>query len=100
MLFAVSPASGRLPALRSRCLAIAVLAAWGWNACAQTGLDLAAADVPATPTAAQRAATPPEADPLAALISNEQSAAAPIAGEIAGDAPVAAIAQDLSLIHI
>ncbi|MES2008741.1 MAG: carbohydrate porin [Pseudomonadota bacterium] len=94
MLFAVSPASGRLPALRSRCLAIAVLAAWGWNACAQTGLDLAAADVPATPTAAQRAATPPEADPLAALISNEQSAAAPIAGEIAGDAPVAAIAQD------
>lgn len=94
MLFAVSPASGRLPALRSRCLAVAVLAAWGWNACAQTGLDLAAADVPATPTAAQRAATPPEADPLAALISNEQSAAAPIAGEIAGDAPVAAIAQD------
>lgn len=94
MLFAVSPASGRLPALRSRCLAVAVLAAWGWNACAQTGLDLAAADVPATPTAAQRAATPPEADPLAALISNEQSAAAPIAGEIAGDAPAAAIAQD------
>lgn len=94
MLFAVSPASGRLPALRSRCLAVAVLAAWGWNACAQTGLDLAAADVPATPTAAQRAATPPEADPLAALISNEQSAAAPIAGELAGDAPVAAIAQD------
>ncbi|MDR3379265.1 carbohydrate porin [Cupriavidus basilensis] len=94
MLFAVSPASGRLPALRSRCLAVAVLAAWGWNACAQTGLDPAAADVPATPTAAQRAATPPEADPLAALISNEQSAAAPIAGELAGDAPVAAIAQD------
>ncbi|QOT76420.1 carbohydrate porin [Cupriavidus basilensis] len=94
MLFAVSPASGRLPALRSRCLAVAVLAAWGWNACAQTGPDLAAADVPATPMAAQRAATPPEADPLAALISNEQAAAAPIAGEIAGDAPVAAIAQE------
>ncbi|WP_416050003.1 carbohydrate porin [Cupriavidus basilensis] len=90
MLFAVSPASGRLPALRSRCLAVAVLAAWGLNACAQTGPDLAAADVPATSTAAQRAATPPEADPLAALISNEQAATAPIVG----DAPAAAIAQE------
>ncbi|AJG21507.1 carbohydrate porin [Cupriavidus basilensis] len=90
MLFAVSPASGRLPVLRSRCLAVVLLAAWGLNACAQTGPDLAAADVPAAPMAAQRAATPPEADPLAALISNEQSAAAPIAG----DAPVAAITQE------
>ncbi|MHA7682360.1 carbohydrate porin [Cupriavidus sp. PET2-C1] len=90
MLFAVSPASGRLPALRLRCLAVAVLAAWGLNACAQTGPDLAAADVPATPTVPQRPAPPPGADPLAALIADDQAAAA----SVAGDTPAAAVAQE------
>ncbi|MFJ1251624.1 carbohydrate porin [Cupriavidus sp. CuC1] len=92
MLFAASPASSRLPAFRSRCLAVAVLAAWGLNACAQTGTgpNLAAADAQATPAAMQSPATPPEADPLAALISGEQAAPAPVAA----DAPAAAAAQE------
>ncbi|EHP39331.1 hypothetical protein OR16_31949 [Cupriavidus basilensis OR16] len=98
MLFAVSPASGRSPAFRSRCLAIAVLAAWGLNARAQTGAGpgLIAADAQAAPVAMQSPASAPETDPLATLISGGPQAADAPAAAVAQQEPKAAVAEGAS----
>jgi maltoporin len=101
MLPVLPAESGRTPHRYSRCLAIAVLAAWGLNACAQAGTGLAASDAQAMPPVVAAPAGPaprdqprgqPEADPLAALLAREQAHGAldsTAAASVADAAPAA-----------
>ncbi|MGE8364617.1 carbohydrate porin [Cupriavidus basilensis] len=81
MLPVVPAESGRPPPRHSHRLALAVLAAWGMNACAQAGTGLAASDAPVAPPAVAVQARPspqvdPETDPLAALVARESTGGA------------------------
>jgi len=76
MLSAVPPVSGRPPARRPHCLVLAILAAWGLDACAQApaGTELAPPAVQAAPHAVAQPAQQAGDDPLGALISGTQDA--------------------------